>query len=533
MKKGCHVAIFNWCYLIQETFKSPLFVFKEVDVSSDQFKYTVRKRLGSKSYDFNAIVNNDTISLPPLNLPKGEYIHELLWTNGIVKTLVFQGELKIDDKGKHCGCDDNSLNSIFVDNGNTIVEINIEGSGGAGSQGPKGDKGDTGEQGPQGIQGEKGEKGDIGSQGPQGIQGEKGDKGDTGAQGPQGIQGEKGDKGDTGAQGPQGIQGEKGDKGDAGEQGPQGIQGEKGEKGDTGAQGPQGIQGEKGDKGDTGEQGPQGIQGEKGEKGDKGDTGAQGPKGDSGDTGDFKTINGNSITGTGNITIGSALNYTSSGTSKGIVPTNRGAGSSAQVPGLGTLDLSINTESSKGASGNYNMVVGYNHNIVGMHNIVNGYNNRSPRNYNYINGYNNLVQGYYNLIASFDSTYDGSVGYSSFVIAVGYEINNKGGYKIIAGRGIDCQSSYGIIIGQYNAIESTPPNYTDLYDTSPVFIIGNGLSSSNRKTSYRIYPTGKVTQQDDLEVTSIDKGVILKSPNGTRYRIKVNDDGTLTTELAT
>ncbi len=62
----------------------------------------------------------------------------------------------------------------------------------------------------------------------------------------------------------------------------------------SGAVGPQGPQGEKGDKGDTG---PMGPQGEKGEKGDKGD------KGDSADLPDFKTINGESIIGSGNIEI--------------------------------------------------------------------------------------------------------------------------------------------------------------------------------------------------------------------------------------
>ena len=63
------------------------------------------------------------------------------------------------------------------------------------------------------------------------------------AVGPQGPQGEKGDKGDKGDQGPQGIQGPKGERGE---------RGERGEKGDPGIQGPRGERGEKGEKGDTG-----------------------------------------------------------------------------------------------------------------------------------------------------------------------------------------------------------------------------------------------------------------------------------------
>ena len=59
-------------------------------------------------------------------------------------------------------------------------------------------------------------------------------------------------------------------------------------------QGIKGDKGEKGDKGDQGEQGIQGIQGERGERGEKGDKG---------DTPTLKTINGQSLVGSGDITI--------------------------------------------------------------------------------------------------------------------------------------------------------------------------------------------------------------------------------------
>ena len=74
----------------------------------------------------------------------------------------------------------------------------------------------------------------------------------------------------------------------------QGIKGDKGEKGDKGDQGEQGIQGIQGERGERGEQGIQGIQGERGERGEKGDKG---------DTPTLKTINGQSLVGSGDITI--------------------------------------------------------------------------------------------------------------------------------------------------------------------------------------------------------------------------------------
>lgn len=61
-----------------------------------------------------------------------------------------------------------------------------------------------------GAKGDKGEKGDTGETGPQGP---KGDKGDTGSVGP------KGDTGNTGPQGPKGDKGDTGPKGDAGNDG--------------------------------------------------------------------------------------------------------------------------------------------------------------------------------------------------------------------------------------------------------------------------------------------------------------------------
>ena len=42
---------------------------------------------------------------------------------------------------------------------------------------------------------------------------------------------------------------------------------------------------------------------------------------------------------------------------------------------------------------------------------------------------------------------------------------------------------------------------------------------------------GNLTASGDIEITDTAKGVILKSLGGTRYRIKVADDGTLSTEV--
>lgn len=116
----------------------------------------------------------------------------------------------------------------------------------------------------------------------------------------QGVKGPKGDKGDQGEAGPQGPIGPQG------AEGPQGPAGEKGQIGETGPQGP------------VGEQGPEGPQGPKGEKGDPGERGERGEKGDPGERGadavlpNFKTINGESLIGEGDIIIQSSNVDTSS-----------------------------------------------------------------------------------------------------------------------------------------------------------------------------------------------------------------------------
>ena len=105
------------------------------------------------------------------------------------------------------------------------------------------------------------------------------------------------------------LKGPKGDMGPVGEAGPKGDtgpQGEIGPKGDTGERGPQGEigpKGEKGDQGPQGERGPQGEVGPKGDKGDKGDEGPIGPKGEDAVLPNFKTVNGQSIVGEGDIAV--------------------------------------------------------------------------------------------------------------------------------------------------------------------------------------------------------------------------------------
>jgi hypothetical protein len=60
--------------------------------------------------------------------------------------------------------------------------------------------------------------------------------------------------------------------------------------------------------------------------------------------------------------------------------------------------------------------------------------------------------------------------------------------------------------------------------------VGYGESDTTTPATYALDATGEVAvTSGDVELTTASKGIILKSPNGTRYRVNINDSGELTT----
>jgi len=152
-------------------------------------------------------------------------------------------------------------NGTTINNTNVAFEIlGGPGNGAQGVQGPKGDNGEFGPQGRQGPAGPEGPQGNVGVQGYQGSTGTQGNQGPQGGRGAQGFQGRDGGVGSQGRQGPQGpANGPQGNQGNQGSQGPQGPA-----NGPQGSQGPQGVIGVEGKQGPTGPQGRQGPRGGRG-----------------------------------------------------------------------------------------------------------------------------------------------------------------------------------------------------------------------------------------------------------------------------
>jgi hypothetical protein len=90
------------------------------------------------------------------------------------------------------------------------------------------------------------------------------------------------------------------------------------------------------------------------------------------------------------------------------------------------------------------------------------------------------------------------------------------------------------IFGYDGSISSA---YMRSSDTSKPLVFGSGssefmriVSSSGNVGIGTTSPASKLTVTGgDAEVTGSDKGLILESPNGTRYRIQVDNSGNLTT----
>jgi hypothetical protein len=104
--------------------------------------------------------------------------------------------------------------------------------------------------------------------------------------------------------------------------------------------------------------------------------------------------------------------------------------------------------------------------------------------------------------------------------AIGGYINTSGGSEG-AGGGINTSNGGGFI-------DTTGTGVLQLGSNGTRSIIV-GTATSNRSLDLPDV-TGKIAttaQPDDYEVTDYTKGIILKSPNETRWRITINNDGTL------
>jgi hypothetical protein len=94
------------------------------------------------------------------------------------------------------------------------------------------------------------------------------------------------------------------------------------------------------------------------------------------------------------------------------------------------------------------------------------------------------------------------------------------------GIGTVVMNSYQHVTGKYNKTAGL------LYNDTGAFVVGNGTTALNRSNILyaggdKVYVEGKIINTGEIRNTTAGEGIVLKSPNGTSYKITVSDAGAL------
>lgn len=125
---------------------------------------------------------------------------------------------------------------------------------------------------------------------------------------------------------------------------------------------------------------------------------------------------------------------------------------------------------------------------------------------------------------------------SAVIASHGSVIQSSNSYTLVTGKRTQSNSSAQLVCGQSNIIE---PSRSVEDPLKKNFIVGNGTGNVNdpgypgeRSNAFYVLQNGTAWLQNELEIDKAGGGVILKSPNGTRFLLSVDDDGNLgTTEI--
>ena len=101
---------------------------------------------------------------------------------------------------------------------------------------------------------------------------------------------------------------------------------------------------------------------------------------------------------------------------------------------------------------------------------------------------------------------------------IGIRCYSKAGNSLVVGSDNVNGKAYNLIVGQGHTSENSNIGTTLLgmwskADDKTLLAVGNGTNYANRKNAFEVTKTG----------------IVLRSPNGTRYEIRVSDSGALTT----
>lgn len=143
-----------------------------------------------------------------------------------------------------------------------------------------------------------------------------------------------------------------------------------------------------------------------------------------------------------------------------------------------------------------------------------------------VKAFNNTGMSYSEGSIDFGITRNSTHTMGAYAFKLGVETTASGDHSLAFGSGTTANEYASIAIGQYS---TDGPAQTAPVSGSPIFKVGNGTNPSNRSNAYVLYNDGRSEQIKDVEVKEIGQGVVIKSPDGTRWRITVDNNGDLTT----
>ena len=134
-------------------------------------------------------------------------------------------------------------------------------------------------------------------------------------------------------------------------------------------------------------------------------------------------------------------------------------------------------------------------------------------------------------------TVSGQVKWNSVIIASREsKLKSSNSYTLVTGQGTVSNASGQIVMGTYNLDE---PSVSIYAAKRKVLVVGNGQAASylpdgtpqgiTRSNAFEVNFSGEAWVQSQMEVDKPGGGVVLKSPNGIRFLLTVDDTGNLTT----
>ena len=181
--------------------------------------------------------------------------------------------------------------------------------------------------------------------------------------------------------------------------------------------------------------------------------------------------------------------------------TSSAFGNSTQASGVASSSFGNSTE----ASGDYSSAFGQYSEASGLNSSAFGDNTEAS-------GLNS---------SAFGSNTEASGDYSS---AFGQLTKASGDFSSAFGQYTEANEYASLAIGRYSKKGTIETSWND---GSPILKVGNGTSNSNRNNAYTLYNDGRSEQEKSFEITTENEGIILKSDNGTRFKITVDDEGDL------